>query len=438
MAQQYGFRAASNLSEVLDKNVCLDNLGIDRRDLALLVGTSNAGVTEGDYQAIIGLASNLEQQIVTLTGYASSQLASISTKASRFGDTFTGAIFANIISNDRPYTTQASGIIGPSTVSYFSPSASGLFSTGGEYKLGPVTAGTIQSSGVNYTGSLAQWNNRFVRYKNFVRAQEQPSWTVRRVPLFLPPPTAISGCVMWLDAEFSEVRLDESNGVMEWKGIGGGPLAVQTTAANRPIYTPNVMNGKPAIRFDGSSDSLTLGNLGYLAPSGATVVMKVRVLDGDYNIFSTLNNASCRWNDGGRNIDLGAFTTAIQANMAAGLAEINGTYTLAIRVSQAYGLEIRENSVRIDYKNTGFTYSPGDTYLLGIAPGGGGAMNGDIHSFAFFNRVLSDKEVRTVEEYFAWRYDGVYDPDRVQVLQLEDFASIELEDSVGGNNPLEA
>ena len=427
MTQQYGFRTTNNLSEVLDRNVCLDNLGIDRRDLALLVGTSDAGVVESDYQAIIGLSSSLEQQIVALSSGASVQLSGISTKASRFGDTFTGAVFANIINNDRPYTTQASGIIGPSTVSYFSPSASGLFATGGEYKLGPVTAATVQSSGINYTGALAQWSSQFVRYKNFARVQEQPSWTVRRIPLFLPPPTTISGCVMWLDAEFSEFQLDGSNGVQQWKGIGSGPTAAQTVAANRPLYVTNVMNGKPAVRFDGSNDSLTLGNLGYLAPSGATIVMKVRVLDSDYNIFSTLNNTACRWNDGGRNADLGVFTTTVQNNMALGLMENNGTYTMAIRASAAYGLEIRQNSVRLDYKSTGFTYTGGDTYILGTAPGGTGAMNGDIHSFAFFNRVLSDKELRTVEEYFAWRYDGVYDPDRLQELQLEDFATIDLE-----------
>jgi hypothetical protein len=55
-------------------------------------------------------------------------------------------------------------------------------------------------------------------------------------------------------------------------------------------------------------------------------------------------------------------------------------------------------------------------------------MNGDIYSLALFNRVLTDKELRTVEEYFAWRYDGVYDPDGNQKLQLEDFATIDLED----------
>lgn len=429
MAQQYGFRSSNNLSEVLDNNACLDNLEIDKRNLALLVGTSESGVTESDYQAIIGLSANLEQQIVTLTGYSSSQLAAISPKATITGDTFTGTIFSNIINNDRPYTPQNNSIIGPSTVSYFSPSASGLFSTGGEYKLGPVTAATITSSGLNYTGTTSPWSNQFTRYKNFARVQEQPSWTVRRIPLFLPPPTVISGCTIWLDAEFSELELDGSNGVVQWKSVGGGPVAVQSITASRPIYTNNVMNGKPAIRFDGNDDSLSLGNLGYLVPSAATLVMKVRILDGDYNIIGTLNNISNRWNNGGGTGTFGLFTTTLQSGFPIN-AEFNGTFTFSVRASAAYGLEVRENSVRVDYKATGFTYTGGDSWFLGKSGGASGFLNGDIYSIALFNRVLSDKEVRTIEEYFAWRYDGVYDPDRTQALQLEDFSPIETEGGV--------
>ncbi len=426
MTQQYGFRASNNLSEVLDRNACWDNLGINRQDLPLLVGTAAAGVVPADYQAIIGLKSNLEQQIVTLTSYATTQLSSISAKTTITGDTFTGTISGDVINNDRPYTTQSGTIIGPSTASYFSPTISGQFSSGGEYKLGPITAGTITTSGLNYTGSVASWSSFFSRYKNFATIQEQPSWTNRRVPLFLPPPTVVSGCVLWLDAEFSQFELDGSNGVVQWKGVGNGPVAAQATAANRPLLVGNVMNGKPAVRFDGSDDFLSLGSLGYLAPNGATVVMKVRVLDSNYNIFSTLNNSSCRWNDGANRADLGVFTTAIQNDIHA-LAENNGTFTYAVRCSQAYGLDVRENSVSIAYRASGFTYTGGDSYFLGATAGVGGPMNGDIHSFALFNRVLSDKEVRTVEEYFAWRYDGVYDPERTQALQLEDFSPIELE-----------
>ena len=437
MTQQYGFRAASNLSEVEDKNDCIDNLGIDRRDLPLLEGTSAAGVTEADYQAIVGLRSNLEQQIVTLTGFSSSQAAAMATKATITGDTFTGPIVAGFVNNDRPYTPLNGTIIGPSTASFFSPAASGLFSTGGEYKLGPITAGTVTVSGLNYTGTVQQWGVQFARYKNFATVQEQPSWTNRRIPLFLPPPTAISGCTFWLDAEYSEIQLDGSNGIIQWKGVNNGPVAVQTTLAERPLLVANVMNGKPAVRFDGSNDSLSMGNLGALIPTAGTLVMKVRILDGDYNIIGSLNNTGNRWNTGGGAGNLGLFTNALQSGFPV-LAEFNGTFTYSVRASAAFGLEVRENSIRQDYKATGFTYAGGDNWAIGRSGGATGFFNGDIYSIALFNRVLSDKEVRTVEEYFAWRYDGVYDPERIQVLQLEDFASIELEDSVGGNNPLEA
>lgn len=426
MPQEYGFRASNNLSEVLDRDVCLDNLGINRRDLALLIGTSDAGVTEADYQAIIGLSGNLEQQVTTLTGYAGSQLSSIENKASATGDTFTGPLFSSIINNDRPYTTQAGTIIGPSTVSYFSPTASGDFATGAEYKLGPLTAATITTNNFNYGGLTAPWNNYFSRYTQYVQVQEQPSWTTRRIPLFLPPPTAISGCVMWLDAEFSEFSLDGSNGVIEWKGLDSGAVAVQSTVAARPVFTANVLNGKPAIRFDGSDDHLTMGNLGFLVPEAATLIIKARVLGSDYNIVGTLNNVSNRWNDGTGVGNFGLFTSAVQTGFPT-RAEFNGTFTFTVRASNSYGLEVRKNSVRQDYKNSGFTYAGGDSYILGKSGGSTGFFQGDIYSIALFNRILSDKEARTIEEYFAWRYDGVYDPDRLQQLQLEDFATIDLE-----------
>ena len=436
MSQQYGFRASNNLSEAENDNLCLDNLGINRNDLPLLEGTSASGVTEADYQAIIGLTSNLEGQLTTLSTASLSGFTAVASRATATGDTFTGNIIADRINNDRPYTPLNGSIIGPSTASFFSPAASGLFSTGGEYKLGPITASTVTTSGFNYTGTVQEWNPRFERYKNYLRVQEQPSWTVRYSPLFLPPPTAISGCQLWLDAEYSAFELDGSNNVAVWRSLVGGTIASQATEANRPAYVTSVMNGKPAIRFDGSNDFLSLSNIGASFTTAATMVSIVRVLDSDYNVLSSLNNSSCRWNNGSGAGTWGLFTTALQSNFPAGMP-FNGTWVVSMRISAAYGLEIRLNGARLDYKATGFTFTGGNTFNIGATAGPAGYLNGDIHSIALFNRVLTDKELRTVEECFAWRYDGVYDPGRIQVLQLEDFASIELEDSVGGNNPLE-
>lgn len=426
MAQQYGLRASSNLSEIENNNDCLDNLGIDRADLLPFVNSSASGVESRDYEAISGLTSNLEQQVVTLAGYASSQLAAISTKASKFGANFTGSIAAGTVNNDRPYVTAAGSIIGPSTISYFSPSASGNFAAGAEYKLGPLTATTVTSSGLNYTGNVADWSPYYSRYKNFATIQEQPSWTPKRIPLFLPPPTVLSGCVLWLDAEFSEFNLDSFQGVIQWKGINKGPVAAQPASGERPALVSNVLNGKPAVRFDGSNDSLTLGNLSYLTPTGATVVLVARIGDGDYNIFGTLNNTNNRWNDGVGAGKFGVFTTTVLSGFPRKM-QFNGTFVFSIRVSQSFGLEVRENGALIDYKAAGFTYAAGDTWTMGKSGGLTAYFQGDLHSFAVFNRVLTDKELQTVEEYLAWRYDAVYDPDRLQLIQLENFATVELE-----------
>ena len=102
MAQQYGFRASNNLSEVQSHNACWDNLGINRNDLPLLVGTSAAGVTSADYQAIIGLTGSLESQIVATVSGSNSTFSILQGKIAKTGDSEIGDIFAASVNNDRP------------------------------------------------------------------------------------------------------------------------------------------------------------------------------------------------------------------------------------------------------------------------------------------------------------------------------------------------
>ena len=419
MAQRYGLRASNNLSEVIDNDECLDNLSIDRRDLPVLAGTASAGVTTNDYQAIVGLTSSLEGQLIAASGLAATRLAEMQVKASALGDTFTGSVSGSTVNNDRPYVTTSGTIIGPSTASYFSPAASGLFSTGGEYKLGPVTASTITSSGLNYTGTTAEWSNRFIESNIAVRVQEQPSWTNRQVPLFLPPPNVLDGCVLWLDTEFSAITLasgDTAVGfpsgesvVTVWQGVDGGPSAFRTDPGDAPTWVPSGLGGKPAIRFlgleaDPGPDWLELGDLGYLTPSGATVVIRTTINnDNVYNIFSTLNNTANSWNTGSGIGNFGVFTTTRQLSFPSGMPS-GDTHTFSIRASQSYGLEVRRNGSRQDYKASGFTYTGGDTWNIGSSANNSPYYAGDFYAMVVFDRVLSDKEVRTVEEYFTRRY----------------------------------
>ena len=440
MTQQYGFRATSNLSEVLDRNTCLDNLAIDRRDLALLVGTSDSGVTKSDYQAIIGLTSNLEQQIIVLASGTTAILSSLLNKASRFGDTFTGSIFASGINNDRPYYDSANTIYGPSTASFFSPANASGFVSGAQYKLGPVFASTTVVSGLTFNGTAPAWNNYFVRYKQYLRFTENATSTIKQALLYLAPPSSLSSNKLWLDAEFSSFVQGTSGQVEQWQDVLGRGAATQSTVANRPTRTLNLRNGKPGVVFDGTNDFLSLGNLAALFPSAATVIIVAAIGepnvrgDADYNLFSTLNNTAVRWKAGGASGSLGAFTSTVQTDFPA-VMPANGTYVFTVRASQSLGLSVRTNSLETATRSNVFitqaTYAAGDTYVLGAnANGSAGFLNGTIFSMALFDTVLTDKELRSVEEYFAWRFDYVFDPDRTQAIELEDNQPLETEGGV--------
>lgn len=156
--------------------------------------------------------------------------------------------------------------------------------------------------------------------------------------------------------------------------------------------------------------------------------------DSDYNILGTLNNTGNRWRGGAGAGAFGLFTSTLQSGFP-GLMPANGTYVMTVQASQALGLSIRINSVRTDIRSNQFvaniTYNPGTLYVVGAnANATGGFFGGTLYSMAFFNRVLSEKELRSIEEYFAWRYDYVYDPDRSQTVDLEDSNSLDTEGGV--------
>jgi hypothetical protein len=438
MAQQYGFRASSNLSEVQDRNACWDNLGINRNDLPLLVGTSAAGVTSADYAAIIGLTSSLEGQIVATASGSSSTLSILQGKIAKTGDSSIGNIFAAIVNNDRPYANAANTIFGPSTASFFSPVNASGFTSGAQYKLGPVVTTTSTISGFNYDGIAPSWNDYYVRYKQYLAIQEQPSWTQRRSPLYLAPPSQFEGNALWLDSEFSTFVQD--TGVQQWRDVLGRGGAIQDTAANQPTLVANRLNGKPGIVFDGSNDSLSLGNIGGLFPSAVTFIVLLTIGepnargDTDYNILGTLNNISNRWRDGTGNGSFGLFTSTLQNGFPEQMPA-NGTYVMTVQASQSLGLSMRINSlhtgIRSNQFTTRITYSPSGVYVVGAnANASAGFFTGTLYSMALFNRILSEKELRSIEEYFAWRFDSVYDPDRSQTIDLEDSNSLDTEGDV--------
>lgn len=73
-------------------------------------------------------------------------------------------------------------------------------------------------------------------------------------------PDTVSGLLLWLKADW--LNLNDGDTVSSWTDASGNNNhATAATAANRPTFKKNIINGKPVLRYDGNSDVLVLTTL---------------------------------------------------------------------------------------------------------------------------------------------------------------------------------
>lgn len=425
MTKRYGFRATLNLAEAVDINACWDNLGIDRRDLSVLVGTSAAGVQAADYRNCKGLTAPLETQITTLAALPGPLITTLGTKIRRTGDTSITSLSAGIVNNDRAYGSAAFGIFSASTSSFFSPLSGSDYTNGGQYRLGTAFFPSgASASTLNYAGSTLPWDGYYVRHRSYFQITDGSS-TVRYLPLYVAPPSAIASNVLWLDSEYSQFTTS-SDTVSTWVDVLGRAGATQSIAANRPQYLATELGSKPGIVFNGTSSSLSLGTLGSALPNAATLIVVFSLSNaattGDTS-YSILSSGTGSWTG-----SWGLFSNSLLPNFPP-RPHVNGTHIVSIRASSTYGLEFRRNGVREAWSS--ITYNSGGTYTLG----GPTFLAGTIHALALYSDVLDDQMLGAQEEYFRWRYGFTApDPDApvfsfTQVMHDEQLNILRLEDN---------
>lgn len=104
---------------------------------------------------------------------------------------------------------------------------------------------------------------------------------------------ALSGLVYWLDAS-QQSTISTGTGVSEWRDAAGGSIkATQSLGNSQPEYQLAARNGKNAVYFNGSNNTLSLGNLSASFPSAATAIFAFRPdTDTEYALYqSSANNA---------------------------------------------------------------------------------------------------------------------------------------------------
>lgn len=174
--------------------------------------------------------------------------------------------------------------------------------------------------------------------------------------------TGLSGLVYWLDASQSST-ITIGTGVSEWRSVSASSIkATQAIGNSQPAYQTAAQNGKNAVYFDGTNDSMSLGDLSASFPSAATAIVAFKPdTDTEYSVYATRNN-SAFWAYPTASTYIGAFKTTRLNAVASPLMPTASAAVLAINSSSsAYRVYIN-NTLAHD---VAADFSAGDNHRLG-------------------------------------------------------------------------
>ncbi len=243
-------------------------------------------------------------------------------------------------------------------------------------------------------------------------------------------PVATSGLAVWLKAD-TGVTANGSGNVSAWSDqTVYQNNANQGDSGHQPTLVTSTtgLNGKPVVRFDGSSSYLTIADNPSLWPSGAvTIIALAQTYSNNQQdlVDRSLNYGSFGdyWNPPQYSYELGTDSNNIERGYLGtpGGSDLPGPAGRSLRMSVAtmvydgthqtiYDSGIEQSSAAvsgaIDYNNP----NEHDLYIGTHSGyfGLGGFFDGDVAEILIYNRALTTSEQQQAEGYLADKY-GVYD-----------------------------
>lgn len=255
-----------------------------------------------------------------------------------------------------------------------------------------------------------QWVNRRQR------SEGRPSSQAQRLHRKPPTPAAIDGLVLWLDAE--SLDLSDADPVSLWPDLSDEQNDVsQGTVADQPTFKTNIVNGRPVVRFDGSSDILSVATpivttfpfevMGvYEGGSGSSCVWGIV----DRSVDNTYSYMGSRDDGGTQRAVMTARDSSFAPDNITGGGDISGTFRLVDgrflasndRRLRVDGTEVatdtadRDGSANWSHTDIGAFLRDGSSFTDGL--------DGDIAEIIVYSRDLSATERTQVEDYLRLKY----------------------------------
>lgn len=211
---------------------------------------------------------------------------------------------------------------------------------------------------------------------------------------------------LWISAGRG-VSLSESS-VVDWYDASGKFRKIsQPTSENQPVLVSNVMNGNPAVRFNGTNSFLETPSTSELA-----------IQNNEYELFivakSSSNTLQFLYSGGGEDYEL-------QLNGSSGIRAIpeagkfidfgvSGEYTngetqiISTQITNVSG-SVRVNNELLGYEGSDTRNSSSGSLIIGSRKGGSYFFNGDVAEMIVYNKKLTNSERTTVVDYLSAKYD---------------------------------
>jgi len=240
-------------------------------------------------------------------------------------------------------------------------------------------------------------------------------------------PLVISGCVGWYDSLDLTAMAANSDGtgavavgdqVGWWKDKSAtGATVTQSIGANRPTLTANSVNGRAALFFDGSNDTLASA-AGYTAQNSLSGLTRIVVLRntriGDTAFPSFITRV---WNGGSDGIQITLDTFRLFANATANYTSFGslpgqagnamplGVYSF-VYGSSAMSLRFGGQSISGTVTGTipATTGGGSPTLFIGSNIGGNNFFGGAFAEYIIYNRALSASELTAVEAFLRRKW----------------------------------
>ena len=216
-------------------------------------------------------------------------------------------------------------------------------------------------------------------------------------------PKSISSLALWLDGNDSASITLDSSAVSEWKDKAAGKVFEQTTPNNRPTLT--TINGKTALAFDGSNDTLSCVDPFTTYPLSMFFVQRI-VSFTNFGMTYTIgggNDFNLRQNGTGGTLQIQLTTTA------AGYAFTTLSTTAAQLISIVYESTAANSVAYLD--GTALTPSSGSfsqptlsgTHYIGTRAGGF-PLNGYIGEILVYSKTVSATERAKITQYLGKKW----------------------------------